>query len=49
MQEHGENCVIKGQKSLLVCTNIIEIHYKVRENIKMDRYGEKIEILNKYS
>jgi hypothetical protein len=49
MQEDGEYCVIKGQKSLLVCTNIIEIHYEVRKIIKMDRYGGKIETIDKYS
>lgn len=49
MQEDGENCVNKRQKSLLVCTNITEIHYEIRTNIEMDRYGEKIETLDKYS
>jgi hypothetical protein len=44
-----EDCVTKGQKSLLVCINITEIHYEVRKNIKLDRYGEKIETLDKYS
>jgi hypothetical protein len=41
MQEDGEDYVTKGQKSLLVCTKITKIHYKVRTNITMDRYGEK--------